>query len=394
MQTVSLVSIVESSGELGEKALKLYKSHIGYGLDEDEIADLGALVKSIQYNHGNPRLLSGYFVGFSISQISREFDLLRFGSDTVVNIELKRESTVEKITYQLVRNRYYLMAVRPNVHCFTYVSSSNKLYRLAGEAIVEVAFTKLRSLVLSLDWCEVADIDALFKPSKFLISPFNDTDRFVDGRYFLTAQQEEHKRSILKCIESTDKLFMSLSGKAGSGKTLLAYDIVRDASRAGTKVLVIHTGNINEGQVALNEIYGWTIIPIKEVMGHDLTPYQLIVLDEAQRTRSLQFTHIIDSCKSNSIHCLFSFDENQWLQFREQRSDNKSKIAALAKGSSFRLTSKIRTNVELSTFIKGVFDMGGTPYHQKSHNVSLTYFSTHAEAQLYLELSPLKGGKL
>ncbi|WP_243023326.1 hypothetical protein [Clostridium sp. AM46-21] len=47
--------------------------------------------------------LDGFFYGFSIPQISKEFDLLKiFENDVVVNIELKsNDIAMDKIEYQL-----------------------------------------------------------------------------------------------------------------------------------------------------------------------------------------------------------------------------------------------------------------------------------------------------
>lgn len=36
-------------------------------------------------------LYEGYFLGYTIPQISNEFDLLRFSQSTIINIELKSE---------------------------------------------------------------------------------------------------------------------------------------------------------------------------------------------------------------------------------------------------------------------------------------------------------------
>ena len=56
--------------------------------------------------------LDGFYLGYSIPQIGKEFDLIQLGeidsNKYILNIELKSESSPEEIQKQLQRNRYYL----------------------------------------------------------------------------------------------------------------------------------------------------------------------------------------------------------------------------------------------------------------------------------------------
>jgi hypothetical protein len=47
--------------------------------------------------------------------LEKEFDLLLFGKDCIINIELKSISTEEKIFKQLERNKYYLSFIEKNI---------------------------------------------------------------------------------------------------------------------------------------------------------------------------------------------------------------------------------------------------------------------------------------
>ena len=70
-------------------------------------------------------------------------------------------------------------------------------------------------------------MDYLFEPSKYLVSPFNSPQDFLDGKYFLNRQQEEIKNRILRSIaEDSGFMCYAIEGGAGTGKTLLLYDIV------------------------------------------------------------------------------------------------------------------------------------------------------------------------
>lgn len=71
------------------------------------------------------KISNGFFIGFKINQISKEFDLLRFGNNEIVNIELKNTSNEVKMKKQLIHNQHYLRSISSRIYSFTYVSSTN-----------------------------------------------------------------------------------------------------------------------------------------------------------------------------------------------------------------------------------------------------------------------------
>ncbi len=74
-----------------------------------------------------------------------------------------------------------------------------------------------------------------------MISPFNTTNKFIEGKYFLTKHQEIIKNEIIKAIETNNqKKIFSISGTAGTGKTLLTYDIAKELHNIGKDVTIIH----------------------------------------------------------------------------------------------------------------------------------------------------------
>jgi hypothetical protein len=147
--------------------------------------------------------LGEFYYGYKIPQIGKEFDLLRFDSESIINIEIKRDSTIEKIEKQLIRNRYYLSFTGKRIINFTYISSSNSLFMLSPDnSIVNVEMELLIDFLRVLDCQKIDNIDNLFDPSEYLVSPFNSTERFLESKYFLTHQQEEIREKILRKISS------------------------------------------------------------------------------------------------------------------------------------------------------------------------------------------------
>ena len=177
----------------------------------------------------------GFYVGYKIPQIGKEFDLLRFGVTSIINIELKSESSTEKIKAQLLRKRYYLSFLDRTVHAFTYVSSSSTVYYLSDEGGLETsgAACLLKMLVKqAMDPDTVPDL--LFNPSDYLVSPFNSTNKFLAVEYFLTHQQEEFKSDILKVISAGEPLGFSVQDRepvSGGGEDGIGFSGVKSLQR-------------------------------------------------------------------------------------------------------------------------------------------------------------------
>ena len=326
MKEVNLISIVNAYNKLGKEELfNNYLSFFGVSLKDTEKEDLKSFVDKIRTNITSLKVLEGYYLGFTIPQISKEFDILRIGKKSVINIELKNEfTTEERIKKQLKQNKYYLSFLGKDTFHFTYVAKKDKLYKLENDDLVHTSFQELANLLSIQEVEEIENLERLFDPSNYLVSPFNSTDRFVKKEYFLTQQQEDIKNKIINSVVKKDEqLFFTIKGGAGTGKTLLVYDIARELTEKGEKVLVIHCGNLNEGQEELNEKKILNIIPIKKVKisykefdikGFDFEQYSIVILDETQRVNLSQLKYIIESIFEAKKKCIFSLDPKQCLK--------------------------------------------------------------------------------
>ena len=87
-------------------------------------------------------------------------------------------------------------------------------------------------------------INELFNPSDYLVSPFNSTEKFINGNYFLTVQQENIFHDIQKKLQDSTTNFIALTGSAGTGKTLLTYHIAKHYMHMGKRVLVFIVHNL------------------------------------------------------------------------------------------------------------------------------------------------------
>ncbi|HHR6132362.1 TPA: hypothetical protein ACS72K_004031, partial [Providencia alcalifaciens] len=189
MKDINLISLTQAANTLSEAYFTRYYQYYAIEIKPDEVEVLKNFVKKLGYECVDKRIFNHFFVGYKIPQISKEFDLLRIGDNYIVNIELKRECTEEKIKTQLIQNRYYLKFLNEKIFNFTYELSTDSLYFLKDDNLNVVDFKFMQGILLGQILSEIKNINSLFNPSNYLVSPFNSTDKFLDGQYFLTGQQ-------------------------------------------------------------------------------------------------------------------------------------------------------------------------------------------------------------
>lgn len=387
VKPINLVSLVNAHKKLEPTIFESYKKQFGIKIKEAELKELNSLVKELFSHFETLSIVEGFYVGYEINQISREFDLLRFGEDTIINVELKRENTGDRMKKQLLRNKYYLGFLSKRILQFTYVASEKKLYYLDEQE--EFAEIEIRFLFKQLNrqtLIEIENIDSCFDPSKYLVSPFNSTEIFLENKYFLTEQQENFKNEILSYKKETGPSYIAIEGYAGTGKTLLTYDIAKAYRDISKRVLIFHCGSLNEGQKKLIRDSNWEIAPIKDYQKYNLNEYDLIIIDETQRIYQIQLEELIIEINKTNIKCIFSFDPNQCLSSWEIERNIPQFLKEEVSPKHYRLTQKIRTNKEIATFIKNLFDLSKRNPFQNYSNISVHYFSDKSGVSDYIKV--------
>jgi Cdc6-like AAA superfamily ATPase len=386
MKNINILSLVQAQSTLQEDSYKNFLSHYGIKIKNEEVNDLALLIKVLSNQTSNKSIFNQYYLGYQIPQIGKEFDLLRFGKECIINIELKKTSTPEKIEKQLKLNKYYLSFIGKKIHHFCFQSDTLELFYLSDIGELEnVDFSSLIKLLEGQQPDNITNIDSLFNPSDYLVSPFNSTEKFIKDEYFLTKHQETIKNEILKTIEDkTTAKFISTTGSAGTGKTLLTYDIAKELKQAGKKVLIIHCGYLNNGQIKLKTDYGWNIIPIKQYSLRDLADYDVVIIDETQRIYPKQLEDIVNKTQINNGKCIFSYDKSQTLAKWEESNNIDELINNIDSIISYELSEKIRTNKEIASFIKALFNKKRNINLSRSDNIQLNYFGGVDDAKDYL----------
>ena len=389
MKNVNILSIIEAYRKLSNTLFqKLMNSYgITSGIKNYELNGIEAFVDELLKANNNISIVNRYYLGYSIPQIGKEFDLLRFGHNYIINIEIKTESSIEKILKQQQKNKYYLSFLDKPLHIYTFISNENKLYKLVirnnGDEIEEITFNELCNILMSQEVVTFNNIDDLFNPSDYLVSPFNSPEKFMSEGYFLTVQQEQIYKEIQTKLSDTVTNFIALTGGAGTGKTLLTYHIAKETIQRGKKVLILHCAPLNSGHQILMDEYNWSIYMPK--YAPNTIDFDLIIIDEAQRMYPYQFDKYIREVRTLNKKCIFSYDEKQYLRDNEKQYHTKERIEKELLCTPYKLTDKIRTNKEIAYFIRQLFNIKKNIPNIDYTNIELTYCKDCYSAKLLLQ---------
>ncbi len=386
-RALNLISLIQAKRALSKQAFTNFQNYHDFEIKDDEIADLGNLCEALSAGGLKVQDYENFYVGYKIPQIGKEFDLLRIGKDSILNIEVKRESTHEKILAQLRRNSYYLSFIDKEVHSFAFVAKSSNFFKLneLGD-LLDSSIEEVVSAFRSVTPYHKEDIDSIFNPSDYLVSPFNSTERFIEGKYFLTGHQEEIFNKISKKIRK-GKSFSAVSGGPGTGKTLLVYHLAKKVKEDGKKCLIVHCGSLNSGHEMLIA-NGFSIVAVKNFSNLKDEEFDLIILDEAQRIWPQNFEDILKKVKSDGIPCVFSHDGRQTLHRTEAARKMSDKIGSIENIECFSLSEKIRTNAEIAEFIKVFLNRNRFDKPVAGLNITINYFKDSKVAQRYWESLP------
>ena len=389
MRNINILSIIEAYRKLSNTLFqKLMNSYgITSGIKNYELNGIEAFVDELLKANNNISIVNRYYLGYSIPQIGKEFDLLRFGHNYIINIEIKTESSIEKILKQQQKNKYYLSFLDKPLHIYTFISNENKLYKLVirnnGDEIEEITFNELCNILMSQEVVTFNNIDDLFNPSDYLVSPFNSPEKFMSEGYFLTVQQEHIYKEIQTKLSDTATNFIALTGGAGTGKTLLTYHIAKETIQRGKKVLILHCAPLNSGHQILMDEYNWSIYMPK--YAPNTIDFDLIIIDEAQRMYPYQFDKYIKEVRTLNKKCIFSYDEKQYLRDNEKQYHTKERIEKELLCTPYKLTDKIRTNKEIAYFIRQLFNIKKNIPNIDYTNIELTYCKDCYSAKLLLQ---------
>ena len=340
-----------------------------------------------------------FFLSFTIEQIGKEFDLIKLDKDNLVlNIELKSEEVgVEAIQNQLEKNRYYLKHLAPDVRLYTFVETGKELYKYTSKGLQLVGVEDLKDTMQLFQESLGENLESLFQANSYLISPLNSYQKFMYGDYFLTNQQHDLKKKIVDLILLNDKEYvLGITGKAGTGKTLLLYDIIKEIAERGENCCLIHSGILCDGHRILSAKWdNVTIFSAKELNGdgvENLKRYQFIFVDESQRIYSSTFEKIIKEVISESKTVIFAYDYAQSLSITEEERNIPAKLQKIDGFVEYTLSDKIRTSKEIASFTRTMMNLNNRARGYMDYSdIDVLFANNTEEAKRLINLYDEKG---
>lgn len=354
-------------------------------MKEWELESMRALVERLELHMQDVSALR-LFYSFQIPRLGKEFDLLQIREDQIVNIELKSGTVSEEaIQKQLIQNRYYLSVLGKPVQSYTYISSQNQLMRLTNhDHVIEANWEQLCAALQKEGKDYFGDIENLFRAEWYLFSPLTEPNRFLNKEYFLTAQQRDIKRQILKKICEEQTGYFSFSGLPGTGKTLLLYDIAMKLSNR-QQVCIIHCGEAGKKWEILHKrLQRIDFLSDNQLETQfSLEDYHAILVDEAHLLSVEKLNVLLNMSEDRPI--IFSSDSEEMISPKEIDQSTMKRMEELPNLQSFRLTNRIRTNAELSSFIQNMMHLPVRKNQNEFLHVSVVYANDTKEADTLVQ---------
>lgn len=355
-----------------------------------EFLDFGKLLENISLNNENKL---GYILGYKTTKtgIREQFDILRFGNGIVLNIELKSSlpsGGLDQIERQLLRHRLYLNVNNPmKVMEFCYVKDEDSVYTLDRKR--QLCVTNIETLETAISETNSSDHTmAELDLSSMIISPYIQIENFLEHRYYLTEDQYKKREEILK----SDRRKIYLSGSAGSGKTLVLFDLAREYVKRGKSVVIFLCAPIDNTDISAKlKDKGISFFPIRDVDNDTLENLDsdIILVDEAQRIWQSKLDILLSKTDTKVIYC---GDGRQIFHSKEKELDFHINPETDEDALLVRLKGKIRSDPAMASFISKLVEnkrTDATPFHYK--NVNLKFCGSDDSAREYISAQRANG---
>ena len=360
MKSISIYTLTRNQNIECLQKLERHLSGREYSLKmrEWELDSMKELVKQLELQMSDVSSLR-FFYSFQIPKLGKEFDLLQIKEEQIINIELKSGVVSdEAIKKQLLQNKYYLSVFGKPILSYTYISSQKRLVKLTNhDHIADADWEQLCSALQKDSADYEGKIEDLFQAELYLISPLTEPVRFLEKEYFLTSQQRDIERQILKRIRIEKSGYFIFSGLPGTGKTLLLYDIAMKLSAKRQRVCLVHCGESEEKWKLLHErLQRIDFLSDSQLNdGVQLKNYSGILVDEAHLLSLQELEILLELSRHQPV--IFSSDSEDMISPDEMDRSVMERIENLPQIQSFHLTNRIRTNAELSSFVQNIMHL-------------------------------------
>ena len=316
---------IENNYTLDEKYEKEFEIK---GKTELELNQLITLINNFINKSLRIPAFESFHFGYKIPQIScGDFDFLKINKTNVVNIEFKdislaRTGNFERIKIKLldqlkVRNNLLSVFNREVISIGSILNKDDLyFYRLEEDQLHEITTTDILSfLTCSGKDFSISMLSDVLNRESLNICPINSGSASVDKLYDLTDQQQ----TAIKKIIELDSRYYIVKGGAGTGKSLVAFELANIFSKQEKKTILFFLAKESK----LYEQYDGRLFKVltlspsgDSIPGRFEKVYQedfnVLIIDEAQRLTTKQIDRIKELIEEkDECHCIFVFDYEQ-----------------------------------------------------------------------------------
>ncbi|MCH4171131.1 MAG: DUF2075 domain-containing protein [Lactobacillus sp.] len=328
-----------------------------------EIEDFSSFSEQVISQLADGEDVDGWFLGTDLGVIA-DFDVLWFGDGILINLDLKHERTpdmnpriIKKFQQQ---SRFIRLLNMEHLINITYVSSEKQMFIVKDNSLEKISFESLVQVLLKCQSSTSENLIANLSSKDYLVSPITDVEAFLNGEYWLTEDQERISESCMR------PGVFGVQGEAGSGKTLIAYDLAKKLNK-NKNVLFIFSGNLRSAhQILQNKLSSVDFISAKHVKDQELDKYDYVMVDEAQRlyedSRKKVATWAEKNFESHTV--IFFYDMKQALGRKDSGNHMHSLCVSFQKrkkGTIYQLKKGLRSNPSIHAFVRQVMSLEKKP---------------------------------
>lgn len=374
--------------------------------DTTELSQLCILINKFKNNGLRIPAFDKFYMGFKIEKsILGDYDFLKINTDNIVSIEFKdiskekdeekRNEIKDNLKAQMKIRYETLNVFNREIIAIGLIQNNNEqdYYKLENNELKKLTDNELLNILTnSVTDYTIDDLSDYLCFKNLLESPLTLGKFFLRNKYSLTNGQYECINKII----NLDKKFYTIEGRAGTGKSIVGFELARRFAEKSLKVAYFFMGK-NTDIYSEFEDFDFNVFSLESYKSKtrgDIKnkfdkiyneEFDVLIIDESQRLTEEQINIIKNLILQNkkSSHCIFLLDEDQNMDSLETGKQIVNKIKEFS-DTNLKLKMPLRFDLNMEYFIRLLFKkrlMEGNP---SNANVDIIRLSSNDSAVEYV----------
>lgn len=345
--------------------------------DATELSQLCILINKFKNNGLRIPAFDKFYMGFKIEKsILGDYDFLKINTDNIVSIEFKdiskakdeeeKKEILDKLKKQMEIRLETLNVFNREIIAIGLIQNNNEqdYYKLENDKLKKITDNELINILTnSVTDYTVDDLSDYLCFKNLLESPLTLGKFFLRNKYSLTDGQYACIKNIMKL----DKKFYTIEGRAGTGKSIVGFELARRFAEESKKVAYFFMGS-NKDIYSEFEGFDFNVFSLESYKSKSrgeiknrfekiyTEEFDILIIDESQRLTEIQINRIkklILQDKKNS-RCIFLLDKDQNMDSLATGEKIVNKIKELSE-ANLKLKMPLRFDLNMEYFIRLLF---------------------------------------